>query len=124
MSTQRGWRTEVFASPGGEPHGKRVDDWTPVRQTVSTLPRVARGLRLDHVRKSYVTSAGHATHYVMFCRVEGGRTAGPPELLIFKHDSARCCFQSPCRTRGHHSLPRRSARGEIVHACMAARGVL
>jgi hypothetical protein len=33
-----------------------------------------------------VTSAGHATHYVMFCRVEGGRTEGPPELLMFKHD--------------------------------------
>ena len=41
---------------------------------------------LDHMRRSYVTSAGHATHYVMFCRVEGGRTEGPPELLIFKHD--------------------------------------
>jgi isovaleryl-CoA dehydrogenase len=78
---------EVFAAaPGGEPHGKTGDDWTPVRQTVSTLPRVAGGLLLDHVRKSYVTSAGHATHYVMFCRVEGGRTEGPPELLIFKHD--------------------------------------
>jgi alkylation response protein AidB-like acyl-CoA dehydrogenase len=80
-------RGEVFAAaPGGEPHGKTGDDWTPVRQTVSTLPRVAGGLLIDHVRKSYVTSAGHATHYVMFCRVEGGRTEGPPELLIFKHD--------------------------------------
>jgi isovaleryl-CoA dehydrogenase len=80
-------RGEVFAAaPGGEPHGKTGDDWTPVRQKVSTLPRVAGGFLLDHVRKSYVTSAGHATHYVMFCRVEGGRTEGPPELLIFKHD--------------------------------------
>ena len=80
-------RGEVFAAaPGGEPHGKTGDDWTPVRQTVSTLPRVAGGLQIDHLRKSYVTSAGHATHYVMFCRVEGGRTEGPPELLIFKHD--------------------------------------
>jgi alkylation response protein AidB-like acyl-CoA dehydrogenase len=44
------------------------------------------GLLIDHVRKSYVTSAGEASHYVMFCRVEGGRTEGPPELLMFKHD--------------------------------------
>ena len=80
-------RGEMFAAaPGGEPHGKTGDDWTPVRQTVSTLPRVEGGLQIDHVRKSYVTSAGHATHYVIFCRVEGGRTEGPPELLMFKND--------------------------------------
>ena len=80
-------RGEMFAAaPGGEPHGQTGDDWTPVRQKVTTLPRVPGGFHIDHVRKSYVTSAGHATHYVMFCRVEGGRTEGPPELLIFKHD--------------------------------------
>jgi isovaleryl-CoA dehydrogenase len=78
---------EMFAAaPGGEPHGATGDDWTPVRGKVSTLRRVTGGLQIDHVRKSYVTSAGHATHYVMFCRVEGGRTEGPPELVIFKHD--------------------------------------
>jgi isovaleryl-CoA dehydrogenase len=80
-------RGEVFAAaPGGEPHGQTGDDWTPVRGKVSTLRRVTGGLQIDHVRKSYVTSAGYATHYVMFCRVEGGRTEGPPELVIFKHD--------------------------------------
>jgi alkylation response protein AidB-like acyl-CoA dehydrogenase len=80
-------RGEVFAAaPGGEPHGATGDDWTPVRHKVSTLRRVPGGLLIDHVRKSYVTSAGHATHYVMFCRVEGGRTEGPPDLVIFKHD--------------------------------------
>ena len=78
---------EMFAAaPGGEPAGKTGDDWTPVPQTVSTLPRVEGGFLIDHVRKSYVTSAGHATHYVMFCRIEGGRTEGPPELLMFKND--------------------------------------
>ena len=78
---------EVFAAaPGGEPAGKTGDDWTPVPQTVTTLSRVQGGLHIDHVRKSYVTSAGHATHYIMFCRVEGGRTEGPPELLMFKND--------------------------------------
>jgi len=80
-------RGEMFAAaPGGEPHGKTGDDWTPVPQSVTTLPRVAGGFLIDHVRKSYVTSAGHATHYVMFCRVEGGRMEGPPDLLIFKNN--------------------------------------
>ena len=78
---------DVFAAaPGGEPGGKTGDDWTPVPQTVTTLPRVEGGLHIDHVRKSYVTSAGHATHYIMVCRGEGGRTEGPPELLMFKSD--------------------------------------
>ena len=80
-------RGEMFAAaPGGEPHGSTGDDWTPVPQMVTTLPRVEGGFLIDHVRKSYVTSAGHATHYIMFCRVEGGRTDGPPELLMFKSD--------------------------------------
>ena len=80
-------RGEMFAAaPGGEPHGSSGDDWTPVPRVVSTLPRVEGGFLIDHVRKSYVTSAGHATHYIMFCRVEGGRTDGPPELLMFKND--------------------------------------
>ncbi|MDA0263390.1 MAG: acyl-CoA/acyl-ACP dehydrogenase [Chloroflexi bacterium] len=80
-------RGEMFAAaPGGEPHGKTGDDWTPVPQSVTTLPRVEGGFHLDHIRKSYVTSAGHATHYIMFCRIEGGRTEGPPELLMFKND--------------------------------------
>ena len=84
-------RGEMFAAaPGGEPHGKTGDDWTPVPQSVTTLPRVEGGFLIDHIRKSYVTSAGHATHYVMFCRVEGGRTEGPPELLIFKNDEVEC----------------------------------
>ena len=80
-------RGEMFAAaPGGEPSGKTGDDWTPVPQTVTTLPRVEGGFWIDHIRKSYVTSAGHATHYIMFCRVEGGRTEGPPELLMFGED--------------------------------------
>jgi alkylation response protein AidB-like acyl-CoA dehydrogenase len=34
-------RGEMFAAaPGGEPHGRTGDDWTPMRQRVSTLPRV------------------------------------------------------------------------------------
>jgi alkylation response protein AidB-like acyl-CoA dehydrogenase len=80
-------RGEMFAAaPGGEPSGKTGDDWTPVPQTVTTLSRVEGGFWIDHIRKSYVTSAGHATHYIMFCRVEGGRTEGPPELPMFGED--------------------------------------
>ena len=42
--------------------------------------------KLDDIRKSYVTSAGHATHYTMFCRVEGLYTERPPNLLVVEAD--------------------------------------
>ena len=42
--------------------------------------------KLDDIRKSYVTSAGHATHYTMFCRGEELYTEGPPNLLVVEAD--------------------------------------
>ena len=80
-------RREVFAAAaGGESRGQSGRDWRPVSAPDAPLPRVEGGLRLDNIRKSYVTSAGHASHYIMFCRVEGGRTEGPPDLLMIEAD--------------------------------------
>ncbi len=80
-------RGEVFAAAaGGESRGQTGRDWRPVSTPDVPLMRVDGGLRLENVRKSYVTSAGHATHYIMFCRVEGGRTEGPPDLLMVEAD--------------------------------------
>lgn len=80
-------RGEVFAAAaGGESRGQSGADWRPVSAPDTPLPSVEGGLLLDNVRKSYVTSAGHASHYVMFCRVEGGRMDGPPDLLMIEAD--------------------------------------
>lgn len=80
-------RGEVFAAAaGGESRGQSGRDWRPVSAPDTPLPRVEGGLRLDNIRKSYVTSAGHASHYIMFCRVEGGRMDGPPDLLMIEAD--------------------------------------
>jgi isovaleryl-CoA dehydrogenase len=78
---------EVFATvAGGESAGTTGTDWRPTAMEVSTFKRADNGYRLDHVRKSYVTSAGHATHYLMFCRLEGRPTEGPPDFLFVERD--------------------------------------
>ena len=80
-------RGEVFAAAaGGESRGQSGRDWRPVSAPDDPLPRVEGGLRMDNIRKSYVTSAGHASHYIVFCRVEGGRMTGPPDLLMLEAD--------------------------------------
>jgi len=59
---------EMFiAAPGGESNGPG-DDWTPVR-TVSAVTKVPGGYQLDAIRKAFVTSAGHVTHFEFQCRI-------------------------------------------------------
>jgi isovaleryl-CoA dehydrogenase len=79
---------EVFATiAGGESSGPTGNDWRPAALEVSYVKRSNRSLVIDNIRKSYVTSAGHATHYTLFCRVEGLYTEGPPNLLMVEKDS-------------------------------------
>lgn len=78
---------KIFAAaPGGESRGQSGTDWRPISAPETPLKIVDGGLVLDNLRKSYVTSAGHADLYLMFCRVEGGRTEGMPDLLIIEAD--------------------------------------
>ena len=80
-------RGEVFATiAGGESAGVTGADWRPIATDVTTCPRVEGGFQLDHVRKSYVTSAGHATHYLALCRLEGRPTQGMPDFLMVERD--------------------------------------
>ncbi|PKB61849.1 MAG: hypothetical protein BZY79_01595 [SAR202 cluster bacterium Casp-Chloro-G4] len=74
------------AAAGGESRGQTGTDWRPVSVPETPLKSVEGGYLLENLRKSYVTSAGHADMYVMFCRVEGSRTEGPPDLLLFRAD--------------------------------------
>ena len=80
-------RKKIFAAAaGGESRGQTGTDWRPMSAPDTPLKSVDGGLLLENVRKSYVTSAGHAEVYIMFCRVEGGRTEGPPDLLMIEAD--------------------------------------
>ena len=78
---------KIFAAaPGGESRGQSGTDWRPISAPETPLKIVDGGFVLNNLRKSYVTSAGHADLYLTFCRVEGGRTEGPPDLLIIEAD--------------------------------------
>ncbi len=80
-------RGEVFAAAaGGESRGQSGRDWRPVSAPDVPLPLVDGNFKLENIRKSYVTSAGHASHYIMFCRVDANRLDGPPDLLMFEAD--------------------------------------
>ncbi len=80
-------RGEVFATiAGGETTGATGADWRPVAMDVSTCPSVDGGFQIDRVRKSYVTSAGHATHYLFLTRLEGRPTQGMPDFLVVERD--------------------------------------
>ena len=78
---------EVFATiAGGESSGTTGIDWRPIATDVSTCPRVPGGYQLHQVRKSYVTSAGHATHYMTLGRLEGRPTQGMPDFLVVEKE--------------------------------------
>lgn len=70
-------RGEMLATvAGSETAGATGSDWRPSLLDMSQLKRVDGGYALEGLRKSYVTSAGHATHYLLAARLEGR----PPEL--------------------------------------------
>jgi len=79
---------EVFTTiAGSESAGTTGGDWRPTGLEASYVKRVNGRFIIDNIRKSYVTSAGQATHYTMFCRVEDLYTEGPPNLLLVESDS-------------------------------------
>lgn len=65
---------------GGETSGKG-GDWVP-GMVLSAVEKGSDGYIIDNVRKSYVTSAGQASHYFMLCRV-GAETKGHKLTALF-----------------------------------------
>ncbi|MBM3941565.1 MAG: acyl-CoA dehydrogenase [SAR202 cluster bacterium] len=59
---------QVFTTIAGGESSGAGDNWTP-SQNVSHVDKVSGGYQMSQIRKSYVTSAGHATHYQLRCRV-------------------------------------------------------
>jgi isovaleryl-CoA dehydrogenase len=65
---------------GGETAG-RGDDWIP-GMTLSSVEKNNQNYVIDNIRKSYVTSAGQASHYFMLCRV-GAEAKGHQLTALF-----------------------------------------
>ena len=72
-------RGEVFSTVAGSESWGNGDNWTSARSFSAVQP-VDGGYQLDDIRKSYVTSAGEATHHFFICRI--GEDAGPGQLSL------------------------------------------
>jgi alkylation response protein AidB-like acyl-CoA dehydrogenase len=102
-------RGDVLATvAGSESHGAG-DNWSssPVPSTVEPVPG---GYRLDGVRKSYVTSAGHASHYFFLCRIGKDAPSSAVSLLFVERDAVEWEILEPWAglgLRGNASSPMR-----------------
>jgi alkylation response protein AidB-like acyl-CoA dehydrogenase len=100
-------RGEVFTTiAGGESWGAG-DNWTP-SQNVSHVTTVPGGYQLDRVRKSYVTSAGHATHYQFRCRIGADTPQSNASQLFIEQDKIDWEIVEPWNglgMRGNSSSP-------------------
>ena len=98
---------EVFTTiAGGESQGEG-DNWTP-SQAVSSVERVPGGYQIKGVRKSYVTSAGQASHYQFRCRIGEESPQSSVSLLVVERDKIDWEIVEPWKglgMRGNNSSP-------------------
>lgn len=76
---------KVFTTVAGSETWRDGDNWTTSRE-FAPVKKEDGGYRLDNVRKSYVTSSNHATHYFFLCRMSEDATADQTSLLFVERD--------------------------------------
>ena len=100
---------EVFSTiAGGESQGEG-DNWNSA-QTASHVDKVPGGYQINNVRKSYVTSAGEATHYQFACRVGADTPQADRSALFIERDKIEWEIVEPWNglgMRGNNSSPMR-----------------
>lgn len=75
---------------------------------MSPVSPTSEGYRIDDVRKSYVTSAGFATHHFFLCRVGQDATPDKISVLIVERDKIDWKIDEPWNglgMRGNNSCP-------------------
>lgn len=75
----------LFTVAGGETSGRKGDDWSP-SGAFSAASKTGSGYGLDHIRKSYVTSAGEATHYFFMCQAGDDAPKGALTAMVVEAD--------------------------------------
>ena len=76
---------EIFSAAAGGESAGAGDDWTPVG-TLAAITKVSGGYQLDGIRKAYVTSAGHVTHFEVRTRVGEDTPQGSATKLFVEED--------------------------------------
>jgi len=100
-------RGEVFATVAGSESWGSGDNWTSSR-SFSAVHKVDGGYYLDGIRKSYVTSAGEATHHFFICRIGEEAEPGQLSLLFVERDHIQWDILEPwdgLGLRGNGSAP-------------------
>jgi alkylation response protein AidB-like acyl-CoA dehydrogenase len=100
---------QVFTTIAGSESWGEGDNWS-ASQNASHVTPVDGGYRIDGVRKSYVTSAGRATHYQFRCRIGAETPQSQASLLLIEHDKLDCQVLEPWQglgMRGNNSSPMR-----------------
>lgn len=102
-------RGEVLATVAGSESWGDGNNWTSSRK-FSSVRRVPGGYQLDNIRKSYVTSADHATHFFLTCRIEEDTPQEDVSVLFVAREDVECEILEPWTglgLRGNESCPMR-----------------
>jgi alkylation response protein AidB-like acyl-CoA dehydrogenase len=100
---------KVLATVAGSESQGEGDNWSSV-PTFTTVTKVPGGYQLHRVRKSYVTSAGEATHYFFLCRIGEDAPNDAVSLLFVERDTIEWEILEPWEgvgLRGNASSPMR-----------------
>jgi alkylation response protein AidB-like acyl-CoA dehydrogenase len=100
-------RGEVLATVAGSETWTDGNNWTSAR-LFSRVKKVDGGYQIENVRKSYVTSAGHATHFFFICRIGQDAEPGQVSLLFVERDQVEVEILEPWEglgLRGNESCP-------------------
>jgi len=102
-------RGEVFCTVAGGESWTDGANWTSGRQSSAVTP-VEGGYQIENVRKSYVTSAGHATHFHFSCRIGADTSADNTSILFVERAKVQTEILEPWNglgMRGNESSPLR-----------------
>jgi alkylation response protein AidB-like acyl-CoA dehydrogenase len=80
---------KVFATVAGSESWTDGDNWTSSR-AMSSIAKVDGGYRVENLRKSYVTSAGHATHFFFIARAGHDTTQDQVSVFFVGRDELQC----------------------------------
>ncbi|MBV1904516.1 MAG: acyl-CoA dehydrogenase, partial [Pseudomonadales bacterium] len=75
----------LFTVAGGETSGQSGKDWQAAG-TFAAIEKGSKGYKLDNIRKSYVTSAGEASHYFFMSQVGEDAPPGATTAMIIEGD--------------------------------------
>ena len=98
---------EAFYTVAGSEVAGRGGAFAPSNAMSSVTP-IDDGYRVENIRKSYVTSAGFATHHFFLCRVGKDTTPDKVSILIVERDKIDWKIDEPWNglgMRGNNSCP-------------------